>query len=160
MILDIILVILGLCFLVVGLIGCIIPAIPGPPLSYFAFVLLQATRFGDFSVKFLIITALVTIIITAVDYFLPVWGTKKWGGSRAGVIGSVIGVLIGLFYLPVGIIVGPFVGAVVGELIAGRDTHAALRAGFGALIGFLLGTGMKLAVCVSFIYYFIKELIV
>ena len=159
MILDILLVILGICFLVGGLVGCILPAIPGPPLSYIALLLLQATGFGDFSVKFLIITAMVTIIVTVADYLLPVWGTQKWGGSRAGIIGSVVGVLVGLFFLPVGIIVGPFTGAIVGELIAGRDKNTALRAGFGAFVGFLLGTGMKLSVCVVFIFYYVKELI-
>ena len=159
MILDIFLVILGICFLVGGLAGCILPALPGPPLSYIALLLLQATRFGDFSVKFLIITAIVTIIVTVVDYLLPLWGAKKWGGSRAGIIGSAIGLVIGLFFLPIGIIVGPFAGAVVGELIAGRDSNVALRSGFGAFVGFLLGTGVKLAVCVAFTFYFVKELI-
>jgi len=159
MILDIFLVILGICFLVGGLAGCILPALPGPPLSYIALLLLQATRFGDFSVKFLIITAIVTIIVTVVDYLLPLWGAKKWGGSRAGIIGSAVGLVIGLFFLPIGIIVGPFAGAVVGELIAGRDSNVALRSGFGAFVGFLLGTGVKLAVCVTFTFYFVKELI-
>ncbi len=160
MVLDISLVILGFCFLVGGLAGCILPAVPGPPLSYIALLLLQATRFAGFSVKFLLITATVTIIVTVADYFLPVWGTKKWGGSRAGAIGSVLGLLVGLFFSPLGIIVGPFAGAVVGELIAGRDSNAALRSGFGSFVGFLLGTGMKLAVCVVFTYYYSKELIV
>ena len=159
MILDILLVILGICFLLVGLAGCIVPALPGPPLSYVALLLLQATGFGGFSVKFLLIAAIVTVVVTVVDYLLPMWGAKKWGGSRAGIIGSAIGLLIGLFFLPVGIIVGPFAGAVVGELISGRDSNTALRSGFGAFVGFLLGTGMKLAVCVSFTFYFIKELI-
>ena len=159
MILDILLVILGICFLVGGLAGCILPALPGPPLSYIALLLLQTTRFGDFSVKFLIITAVVTIVVTVVDYLMPLWGAKKWGGSRAGIIGSAIGLVIGLFFLPVGIIVGPFAGAVVGELIAGRDSNAALHSGFGAFVGFLLGTGMKLAVSVTFTFYFVKELI-
>ena len=159
MIFDILLVILGLCFLAGGFVGCILPAMPGPPLSYIALLLLQATRFGDFSPKFLIITAVVTVIVTVVDYIFPVWGAKKWGGSRAGVIGSMIGLLAGLFFPPVGIIVGPFAGAVAGELLAGRDKNAALRSGFGAFVGFLLGTGMKLTVCMVFTFYYFKELI-
>ena len=160
MVLDILLVILGICFLVGGLIGCIIPAMPGPPLSYVALLLLQVTRFADFSVKFLLITAFVTVVVTIADYLIPVWGTKKWGGSRAGVFGSVIGLLVGLFFSPWGIIIGPFAGAVVGELITGHNTKDALRSGFGSFIGFLFGTVMKIAVCIAFSYYFIKELIV
>lgn len=160
MVLDILLVVLGCCFLAGGLLGCILPVIPGPPLSYIALLLLQATGFAGFSVKFLLITAMVTVIVTAVDYFLPAWGAGKWGGSRAGAVGSVLGLLVGLFFSPVGIIVGPFAGAVAGELIAGRDTNVALRSGFGSFVGFLLGTGLKLTVCIVFTYYFIKELIV
>ena len=157
---DILLLILGICFLVGGLAGCVLPVIPGPPLSYVALLLLQATQFAAFTAKFLMITAAVMIVVTVVDYLLPAWGTGKWGGSRAGIIGSVVGLLIGLFFAPLGIIVGPFAGAVAGELIAGRDRDTALRAGFGSFIGFILGTVMKLTVGLAFTYYFIKELIV
>ena len=159
MIFDVLLVVLGVCFLVGGLAGCIIPAIPGPPLSYVALLLLQATQFADFSVKFMLITVVITIIVTVADYILPVWGTHKWGGSRAGTVGAVIGVLVGLFFLPLGIIVGPFAGAVAGELIAGRDQDAALRSGFGSFVGFIMGVAMKLTVCIVFTFHFIKELI-
>jgi len=163
MVIDILLVILGICFLVGGWIGCIVPAMPGPPMSYVSLLLLQATGFADnkpFAVKFLLIAAMVTVVVTVVDYILPVWGTKKWGGSRAGTIGAILGLLVGLFFVPVGIIAGPFAGAVVGELITGRDTNAALRSGFGSFVGFLFGTVMKLTVCIVFTYYFFKELIV
>ena len=160
MVFDILLVILGFCFIVGGFIGCILPAIPGPPLSYIALLLLQATRFADFSGKFLLIAAIVTVIVTFVDYIVPVWGTKKLGGSRAGAIGSVLGLLVGLFFSPVGIIVGPFIGAVVGELISGRNTKTALRSGFGSFVGFLFGTVMKVTVCMVFTFYYIKELAV
>ena len=160
MVLDILLVILGLCFLVGGLIGCIVPAVPGPPLSYVALLLLQVTRFADFPGKFLLIAALITVAVTAADYILPVWGTKKWGGSHAGTIGAIFGLIAGLFFAPVGIFLGPFAGAVVGELIAGRDSNTAFRSGFGSLMGFLMGAVMKLTVCIVFIYYFFKELIV
>ena len=157
---DILLVVLGVCFLLGGLAGCILPIVPGPPLSYIALLFLQATRFGEFSVKFLIITAVIMIVITIVDYLLPVWGTKKWGGSKAGAVGAIIGLLAGLFFPPFGIIVGPFGGAVAGEMIAGRDTKTALRSGLGSFIGFLFGTGMKLAVCIVFTYYFAMEIFI
>jgi len=157
---DILLVILGFCFLIGGFIGCIVPAMPGPPLSYVALLSLQATRFADFSGKFLLIVAIITIVVTVFDYIVPVWGTKKLGGSRAGVIGSAIGLLVGLFFPPVGIIVGPFAGAVVGELITGRNKSVALRSGLGSFVGFFFGTIIKLTVCMVFSYYYFKELIV
>ena len=159
MLFDIFLVIFASCFLIGGLAGCVIPVVPGPPLSYVALLLLQATRFADFSVKFLLIAAVVTVVVTVIDYTLPAWGTRKWGGSRAGTIGALAGVLAGLFFLPVGIIVGPFAGAVVGELIAGRDKDAALRSGFGSFVGFLTGVAMKTTVCIVFTFYYIKELV-
>jgi len=159
MIVDIFLLILGFCFLIGGWLGCILPVMPGPPLSYFALLLLQFTRFANFSVKFLLITAAVTVIVTVVDFVLPVWGTRKWGGSRAGTIGAILGLLVGLFFSPVGIIVGPFAGAVVCELIAGRETNAAFRSGFGSFVGFILGAVMKLSICAVFTYYYMKEFI-
>jgi len=158
MVIDILLVILGFSFLIGGFLGCIIPVIPGPPLSYAALLLLHFTRFAGFSVQFLLITAIVTIIVTVVDYVLPMWGIRKWGGSRAGTIGAVIGLLIGLFFAPVGIIAGPFAGAVVGELITGNNTDTAFRSGFGSFMGFLFGTAMKVTLCLTFTFYFIKEL--
>ena len=159
MVWDIILACLGVCLLLGGLVGCVLPLIPGPPLSYVALLLLQATRFAGFSPEFLIITAVITVIITILDYLLPVWGAKKWGGSRTGAVGALLGLMGGLFFLPIGIIVGPFVGAVAGELLTGRHRDDALRSGFGSFIGFLLGTGMKLTVCLAFTFYFIKELL-
>jgi len=159
MVIDVLLVILGCCFLIGGLLGCVIPALPGPPLCYAALLLIQITRFAAFSFKFLIIAAIVIAIVTFVDYLLPVWGTRKWGGSRAGTIGAVIGLLAGLFFAPVGIIVGPFAGAVAGELITGRNADAAFRSGFGSFIGFLFGTIMKVTLCLVITFYFIKELI-
>ena len=160
MVLDVLLAILGILLLVGGLAGCILPALPGPPLSYIALLILQITRFADFSNRFLIIAAIVTVIVTVADYIVPVWGTKKWGGSKAGAMGSVVGLLVGLFFSPAGIIIGPFAGAVVGELITGRNMNVALRSGFGSFVGFLFGTAMKLAVCMVFTYYFVKELII
>ena len=157
---DIFLLFLGFCFIIAGLIGCVFPAIPGPPMSFIALLLIQVTRFADFSGKFLWIAAIVTVVVTVVDYIVPAWGTKKFGGSRAGAIGSVIGVFVGMLFLPFGIIAGPFAGAVVGELIAGRDKDAAFRSGFGSLIGFIFGVAMKLTVCVALTYYFIKEFVI
>ena len=159
MVLDVLLVVLGFCFLVVGWLGCIVPVMPGPPLAYIALLLLYFTRFAGFSVQFLLITAAVTVVVTVVDFILPAWGTRKWGGSRAGTVGAIIGLLVGLFFPPVGIILGPFAGAVVCELIAGSKTNAALRSGFGSFVGFILGAVMKLTVCAVFTYYFIKEFI-
>lgn len=156
---DIFLLILGLFLILTGFVGCFIPVLPGPPLSYGGLLLLQATRFGDFSTNVLITFGILTAVVTIIDYFVPIWGTKKFGGSKSGVTGATAGIIIGLFMGPVGIILGPFLGAIAGEMIAGRNSTEALKSGIGSLIGFLVGTGLKLALTFVMIFYFFKEAI-
>lgn len=142
---DILLSSLGVILMIVGLAGCIIPALPGPPISFLGLLLLHFTKYVQFEQNTLITWAVVAVIVTVLDNVVPIWGTKKFGGTKRGVWGSIIGLLIGmLFFPPFGIIIGPFVGAVLGELSAGKQQSEALKAGFGAFIGFLLGTGLKL----------------
>lgn len=179
---DIVLIILGAICLLVGIIGCVAPVLPGVPLSYLGLLLLHWTERVQFSWQFLVIWAVVVVVIQVLDYFIPAWGTKKFGGSKWGVWGSTIGLLVGLFMGPMGIVIGPFVGAVVGELIyfnrhpqttihptetslnnaeKNKNTHLnkALRAGFGSFIGLLTGTVLKLICCGMMVFYFVKELI-
>ncbi len=149
---------LGLVAIIVGFLGCIVPIIPGPPISYVGLLLLQLTEDYSFSGDFLGIWALVTIGVTVLDYVVPAWGTKKFGGSKWGIWGSIIGLFIGLSMGPFGIIIGAFGGAVLGEMIAGKDTGLALRAGWGSFIGFLLGTLIKFIASGMMGYYFIVNL--
>jgi uncharacterized protein YqgC (DUF456 family) len=97
------------------------------------------------------------VVVSILDYIVPVWGTKKFGGSKYGTRGATVGLIIGLFLGPLGIIIGPFIGAVVGELIFKDDMKYALRAGFGSLLGFLTGIGLKLATSFVITFYFVKE---
>lgn len=158
--LDIVLIILGILFLIVGFVGCILPVLPGPPLTYIALLLLHFTESHQFSVRFLIFWALVAIVVTILDNVIPIWGTKKYGGSKKAVWGSILGLLLGLFFFPpFGIIIGSFAGAVFGELIDGKNSTEALRSGFGAFIGFLGGTLLKLISSGLMIFYFFKELV-
>lgn len=139
---------IAIILLIAGLVGCIVPALPGVPLSYVALVLLRFTSYGDaVSNRLLIIWAVVTVLVTALDYIVPAWGTKRFGGSKWGTWGSTIGVIAGLFLGPWGIIIGPFVGAVVFELIGGKPSRDAIRAGWGSFIGLLTGTIIKLICC-------------
>jgi hypothetical protein len=158
---DYILVILGGILMIVGILGCILPVLPGPPISYVGLLLLHFTKFAQFTYTFLLIWACVTIFVTVLDYVVPIWGTKKFGGSKSGMWGAGIGLVIGIFFLPpIGIIVGPFAGAVIGEALTGKNAAHSFRAGFGSFLGLLAGVGMKLAASIIMTYYFIKELII
>ncbi len=158
---DYVLIGLGVVLIISGILGCVLPVIPGPPLSYIGLLLLHFTERYQFSSRFLIIWGVVTAVVYALDYMIPAWGTKKFGGSKRGVWGSIIGLVIGLFFFPpFGIIVGPFAGAVVGELTAGKDSGSALKSGFGSFLGFLLGTLLKLIASGMMTWYFFREIIV
>jgi uncharacterized protein YqgC (DUF456 family) len=154
---DYVLLILAVILMVIGIIGCLVPVLPGPPISYLGLILLHITRFGQFSTNVLISLAIVTIVVTIIDYVVPLWGTKKFGGSKYGIRGAAVGLVIGLFLGPVGIIIGPFFGAIVGELIFKDDISYALKAGLGSLLGFLTGVGLKLAASFVMTFFFVKE---
>jgi hypothetical protein len=156
---DYILLILGIFFMVAGIIGCLVPVLPGPPLSFLGLLFLHFTRFGHFSNPTLIILGVLAVVVTILDYIVPVWGTKRFGGSKYGTRGALIGLITGFFLGPLGIIIGPLIGAFIGEMIFKDDMNYALKAGFGSLIGFLMGIGLKLAASAIMTFYFVKEMI-
>ena len=143
---EIILIITAFTCIVVGIIGSVLPVLPGVPLSYAGILLLHFTEKVQFSIPFLILWLVLVILVQLLDYYVPIWGTRKFGGSKRGVWGCAIGMVVGLFFGPWGIVLGPFVGAIVGELSGGKQTQAAIKAGFGSFIGFLLGIVSKLVV--------------
>ncbi len=154
---DYILLISGIILMILGIIGCLVPVLPGPPLSFLGLILLHFTRFGHFPKSTLITLGVIAVVVTILDYIVPVWGTKKFGGSKYGTRGATVGLVIGLFLGPMGIIIGPLIGAFVGEMIFKDDLHYAARAGFGSLLGFLTGIGLKLAASFIMTFYFVKE---
>ena len=161
MVLDIVLIVIGVICLLAGLIGSILPALPGPPLSYAGLLLLHFTERVEFTITQHIIWLVLVLLTVLADYLLPVLGVKRWNGSKWGNIGCIIGTIAGMFILPpLGLIFCPFLGAVSGEMLfAGKKAPEAFKAGFGAFIGFLLGTIFKLSVCGWFVFCFVKALI-
>jgi uncharacterized protein YqgC (DUF456 family) len=155
---DFFLIIIASILVILGIIGCIIPALPGPPLSYVGIILLNITRWGDLSNKLMIWLGVVVVIVTILDYILPAWFTKKFGGTKMGIWGSVIGLIIGLFFAPLGIIIGPFLGAFFCEMINNNNSKKALQSAIGSFVGFLFGTVAKIIVTGIIIYYFVVEL--
>lgn len=144
---DIALLVIAFILMLIGIIGCIVPGLPGTPIAYAGLWIAQITERVDFSWQFLLVWGIVTVVISALDYIVPAWGTKRYGGTKWGVWGSTIGVFVGLFAGPWGVILGPLVGAVIGELLGGKAAQEALRAGWGSFIGILFGTIIKLIAC-------------
>ena len=131
---DIIWIIVGAICLLVGLAGCFLPALPGPPLSYVGMILLHLTDKVQFTATQLIVWAILVIIVQVLDYLTPLIGTKYSGGSKWGNRGCIA------------------------ELLGGKLTHEALKAGLGAFVGFLLGVILKVSLCGYFVVVFISAL--
>jgi uncharacterized protein len=166
---DFIWIIVGIVLILIGIAGAIIPGIPGPIISFFALLILQLRENPPFEDELLVIMGLIAAAVTFLDYIVPIWGTKKFGGSKMGVRGSIVGLIIGIIGLPIlgivigpfgiiGILLGPFVGAYVGESMAGKDSTTAMRSAVGSFIGFLGGTLMKLVYSIVVGYYFFAAL--
>jgi len=156
----IVLVIIGFILIIIGLIGCVIPGIAGPPFSFLALICLSIAKHWEvFSWKFLVIMAILTIIVTLLDYLLPAAGAKKFGASKFGFLGTFIGMLIGLIYAPpLGMVIGGFLGAILGELLGGKQSCDALKAGGGVFIGVILGIVVKLIISGVMTFYFVRGL--
>ncbi|MFP4023178.1 MAG: DUF456 domain-containing protein [Thiohalospira sp.] len=157
---DWILLVLSIILIIAGLLGCILPVIPGPPLSFLGLLIVHFTKFADFTTNFLLIVAFIAILVTVLDYLVPIWGTKRFGGTKAGMWGSGIGMVIGMIFLgPLGLILGPLAGAIIGESLNGAENKDAFRSGLGAFFGFLMGVGLKLAASIYITWHFFKEII-
>ena len=114
--------ILGAIIILTGLIGAIFPGIPGPVTSYIGLLICLLSDHFIISSEALLTMGIIAAIITVIDYLIPIYGTKKFGGTKAGIIGSIIGLIAGIIFLPgIGIIIGPFVGAFIGEIIGRKS---------------------------------------
>jgi len=140
--------ILVVCLILValGLLGSVIPGMPGTPLYLLAMLMARFMADVQMSNLELLVIFILVAATFAVDIFLPMWTTKKFGGTKAGVYGSIVGLLAGLF-LPIPIpgasIICMFFGAIIGEVIAGQNNEVAVKSGMGNLIGFIIATTVK-----------------
>lgn len=153
---DILLIIIAALVMLLGIAGSFLPILPGPLTSWVGLLMIHFTKAIPMDKSFLIITLVIAIFIWFLDYIIPAIGTKRFGGSRYGMIGTSIGLVIGLIApIPGGIIIGPFLGALIGELLNKSDTKTATRAAFGSFIGFLTSTFIKFVIAVIYLGLFI-----
>lgn len=146
---------------VVGMAGTVYPILPGVLAVYAAFFVYGwFFSFGDFDWIFWTIQTLIVVVLFIADYAVSAWGVKRFGGTKASVIGSTIGIIIGPFVIPAfGLIIGPFAGAVIGELFAGKGIQQSLKAGWGALVGLFTSVVVKVILQLVMIILFILWLI-
>ena len=157
---DILLLFFGFIFICLGIIGAFLPILPGPLTGWVGLLLLHFTSAVPKDWTFLGITLFVAALVWVLDYFIPAMGTKRFGGSKAGMIGTSIGLIVGLLApIPGGIIIGPFVGALVGELLNKSEFNKALKAAFGSFLGFLASTFIKFIVALVFLGLFIVKVV-
>ncbi|HAA12228.1 MAG TPA: DUF456 domain-containing protein [Cytophagales bacterium] len=158
---EILWIVLGSLFMIGGIVGCFLPVIPGPPLAWLGLLMLQLGEEPAFSTRFMWIWAIVAVAVTALDYVIPPYGTKKFGGTKYGVWGSTIGLIVGIFFSPfsalLSIMLGPLVGAWIGEMVGGKSARESMRPAFGSFVGFLAGTFIKFVASAIMTYYFIAS---
>ena len=147
--------VLAAILVIVGLIGTVLPALPGVPLLFCGLLLAAWTDgFAHVGVFALFVLGVLTVIALGIDFIAGVLGAKKVGASRYAVIGAALGTLLGLFFGLPGLLLGPFAGALLGELVAGGTLRKAAGVGVGAWLGFLLGAVAKLAICFAMLGIF------
>lgn len=143
-IMDYILILFAYISAIIGVIGAVVPALPGPPVSYLGLLALAFCDNDELSATTLAIAGVLATVITIIDYIAPLWFTKRAGGSTAAMWGATIGLIIGLFFNIIGVIVGPFLGAFIGELIMETPPGKALKVACINFLAFIFTTGIKL----------------
>lgn len=152
------LLIIASILVILGIIGSIIPALPGPVLGYVGLILLFFAKPGAISIWALVIFGIAMVLLTVIDYVAPILGAKFSGSSKKGLVGAIVGSILGIiFFPPLGIFIGALVGAFLGELFEGKDPEKALKAGIGTILGsvsvIILQTIFSLVLA---IYFFVK----
>lgn len=160
MTLDLILCIAAGLLLFIGFLGTFIPVLPGAPLAWGGLLVAFFSSYTEISVVCLVVCGVFAVLVSILDNLFPVFMTKKSGGSKAATTGSTIGLIVGFFVGPAGMILGPFAGALICEFIHTKgDFRIAFKSAWGAFLGFLLGTGIKMITVMIYIWIFIQALL-
>lgn len=148
-----VLIIIAFFLVLLGLVGAIVPGIAGPPFSFLGLLAISFLKETGFPIWFLVVMGIIGVAAFVLDYLVPMWGTKIFGGSKAGARGCLIGTLVGLLlsiiasaftsFGFIALLLGSFFGAYIGEKIARTPERKAWRAALGSFLGFLIGTVIK-----------------
>lgn len=159
---DLLWLLLGSLLMIIGIIGSVLPVLPGPIMGWFGLLILHFSKAIPINYQLLGTTFFIAIIIFFLDYIIPGLGAKKFGGSKKGATGATIGLIIGLIApIPLGFVIGAFLGALIGELMHDpKDLKRALRSAFGSFMGFLASVTMKLLVSLVFTVIYIYEVVI
>ena len=156
---DLVISILALLAGAIGVAGSILPGLPGPPFSWVGLLLLYIWGTGaDYmgnvlTTKTLIVWGVVVVVVSVIDYLVPMLFTKVTGGSKYAERGAMAGLLLGIIFTPIGMILGSFLGAFLSELYYNRKgADQALKAAIGSFLGFIMGTGLKTIVSVIMLW--------
>ena len=153
---DTLLIIMAFLVMLAGVAGSFLPIIPGPLTSWAGLLLLSFSSSVGLSSSSLIFTFVIALAIYILDYIIPAIGTRRYGGSKYGMVGTTMGLIAGILSpIPFGILIGPFVGALIGELLYQNDSRHAVRAAYGSLIGFLASTFIKFSVTLIYLGLFL-----
>ena len=156
---DTFLLVLAIVCGLAGIVGCVLPALPGPPIAWVGLLLVQ-WAIHPFSTTLLVVTAIISILILLFDFYLPVWTARRFGATRQGIRGSIIGMVIGIFFTPVGMIAGLIAGSIIGDLIAGQNVSQATKSASGTFLGTLLTIGVKLIWCSILFWLIISRIFI
>jgi hypothetical protein len=145
---------------IIGIIGTILPALPGVVLIFGGMLVYGfMTNFEGLSIWFFVIQLLAMAVIFVMDFIASAVSTKNYGGSKQATFGAAVGTIFGIIVLgPLGIIIGPFAGSVAAEILLGKEIKQAIRVGFGSIVGVVGGTIFKLVAEITMIIYFIMSI--
>ena len=157
--LTICLLIIAVVLSLIGVVGAIAPALPGPPLSFAALIIVYFVLPGSISLSLLITMGVLTLAAAALDYAAPIILTRVGGGSRGAILGTTLGLLAGLFFMPLGPILGPLAGAFIGEYSHSAHLGKALWIAFLSFLSFVFTTVTKLILTAMITYYIILAIV-
>lgn len=157
--LTICLLIIAVVLSLIGVVGAIAPALPGPPLSFAALIIVYFVLPGSISLSLLITMGVLTLAAAALDYAAPIILTRVGGGSREAILGTTLGLLAGLFFMPLGLILGPLAGAFIGEYSHSAHLGKALWIAFLSFLSFVFTTVTKLILTAMITYYIILAIV-